>query len=225
MIKATFIKRYKRFFIDAELSNGQLITAHCPNTGSMLSCLEEGWEVMLSESDNPKRKLAYTLEFILSPSGPIMLNTIKSNRIVESFLKAKAIEELSCYTDIKREVKVGDSKIDFLLSNESEKYYLEVKSVTYLKDDRYLFPDAVSTRGQKHLNELKALVRQGHKAGILYLVNRSGSNTLAFAREIDPKYHQYAVEAKESGLDFLAYHSCFDSSEATLGSKVSICFN
>ena len=225
MIKATFIKRYKRFFIDAELSNGQLITAHCPNTGSMLSCLEEGWEVMLSESDNPKRKLAYTLEFILSPSGPIMLNTIKSNRIVESFLKAKAIEELSCYTDIKREVKVGDSKIDFLLSNESEKYYLEVKSVTYLKDDRYLFPDAVSTRGQKHLNELKALVRQGHKEGILYLVNRSGSNTLAFAREIDPKYHQYAVEAKESGLDFLAYHSCFDSSEATLGSKVSICFN
>lgn len=224
MIKAKFIKRYKRFFIDAELSNGQVITAHCPNTGSMLSCLEEGWEVMLSESDNPKRKLAYTLEFILSPSGPIMLNTIKSNRIVESFLKAKAIKELSNYTDVKREVKVGDSKIDFLLSNENEQYYLEVKSVTYLKDGRYLFPDAISTRGQKHLNELKSLVNQGHKAGILFLVNRSGSNTLAFAKEIDPKYHQYAIEAKNSGLDFLAYHCNFETA-TTLGSSVSICFD
>jgi sugar fermentation stimulation protein A len=224
MIPGKFIKRYKRFFVDIELENKDIVTAHCPNTGSMKSCIEPGWKVLLTKSNNLKRKLKYTLEVVLSPQGPIMVNTIKSNEFVFNYLTEKSLPELVKYPEIQREVKVGDSRIDFKLSNERQDYYLEVKSVTYLKDSTYLFPDSVTTRGQKHLKTLTTLSSEKHKSGILFLVNREGASTFSFAKEIDPHYYQLAMLAKENGVDFLCYHNKWSNKEFSLGKKIPILF-
>jgi len=216
-IKGTLIKRYKRFLADIELENGEVITAHCPNSGSMKSCWEPGWKVLLTQSDNPKRKLKYTWEFVHNGATWICTNTQRANEVANHLLLEHKIPEISGYSEVKREVKYGDgSRIDFLLSAtqmagqetgnraglESQLIYVEVKSVTYLGDDGALqFPDAVTTRGQKHLRELMKVVEQGHRGVMLYMLMRGDGEGFHAASDIDPAYAQLLEQAKQSGVE------------------------
>ena len=207
LTSAKFINRYKRFFVDARLENGDIVTAHCPNTGSMRHCIGEGWPVLLSHSDNPKRKLAYTLEFSQNPQGHwIGLNTGMANKLVEEALTQRKIPSLAGYNQVRREVKYAqNSRIDFLLSAEGmADCYVEVKSVTLLENGQGYFPDAVSTRGQKHLQDLMQMVDEGHRAVLLFLVQHEGIFNVSAAAHIDPVYADLLEQAKAHGVQVIA---------------------
>ena len=165
IVDATMIKRYKRFLADVKLANGDEITVHCPNSGSMKSCWEEGWPVLISDSKNPKRKLQYTLECIHNGKCWICVNTQIPNRIAFEAVEADRIPELCGFESLKREVKYGEnSRIDILGIKADQKTYIEVKNVTLLSNGQYQFPDGVSARGQKHLRELAGCAQHGHRA-------------------------------------------------------------
>ena len=205
-IKGRFIKRYKRFFADIVLDDGQIVTAHCPNSGRMTSCLEEGWPVLLTQSNNPKRKLPYTFEYIFNGKTWIGVNTHRANSIVEDAIKTNAITELDGHKHYRREVPYAtSSRVDFLLDFSDYHYYLEVKSVTLLEDGWYQFPDAPSERGQKHLKDLMSMVSQGSRAGILFLVQRGDGDKFKPADTIDPTYALLMEDARQSGVDILIY--------------------
>ena len=208
LIPATFVRRYKRFFVDAELADGTGIVAHCPNTGSMRGCIGEGWQILLSPADNPNRKLKYTLEAAYTPEGDwIGLNTGLANKVVEAALLNKQVASLGHYTELRREVKYGEqnSRIDFLLSADGyPDCYLEVKSVTLLEQGQGYFPDAVSTRGQKHLQELIHMVQSGHKAVLFFLIQHQGINSVRAAAHIDPVYAQLLDQAVSAGVQIIA---------------------
>ncbi len=209
LIEATILKRYKRFLSDIELESGEIICAHVPNTGSMTSCWEPGWKAYLTQSDDPKRKLKYTLELTHNGESFISINTGMTNKLVKEALDNKVIKELIAYSEIKAEKKVLDSRLDFFLTNENlPDAYVEVKNVTLKQDtNRALFPDAVSTRGQKHLKDLIELKSMGHRAVMLYVVNRTDVKTFEPATEIDPSYSKLLLEAKKAGVEILAYQS------------------
>ena len=161
LIEATLIKRYKRFLSDVELDNGEVITVHCPNTGAMTNCATPGWKVLLSESSNKKRKYPHTWELAINDAGHwIGINASNANKIVKSALEKRAIIELAEYNQITPEYKVGDSRIDFYLQGDGvPDCYVEVKSMTLCEDGLGLFPDAVTSRGTKHANELAKLAK------------------------------------------------------------------
>ncbi len=209
LIEATILKRYKRFLSDIELKSGEIVCAHVPNTGSMTSCWEPGWKAYLTHSDDPKRKLKYTLELTHNGESLISINTGMTNKLVKEALDNKVIKELSAYSEIKAEQKVLDSRLDFFLTNENlPDAYVEVKNVTLKQDsNRALFPDAVSTRGQKHLKDLIELKSMGHRAVMLYVVNRTDVKSFEPAIEIDPTYSKLLLEAKKAGVEILAYQS------------------
>lgn len=209
LIEATILKRYKRFLSDIELKSGEIVCAHVPNTGSMTSCWEPGWKAYLTHSDDPKRKLKYTLELTHNGESFISINTGMTNKLVKEALDNKVIKELSAYSEIKAEQKVLDSRLDFFLTNENlPDAYVEVKNVTLKQDsNRALFPDAVSTRGQKHLKDLIELKSMGHRAVMLYVVNRTDVKSFEPAIEIDPTYSKLLLEAKKAGVEILAYQS------------------
>ncbi len=209
LIEATILKRYKRFLSDIELKSGEIVCAHVPNTGSMTSCWEPGWKAYLTHSDDPKRKLKYTLELTHNGESFISINTGMTNKLVKEALDNKVIKELSAYSEIKAEQKVLDSRLDFFLTNENlPDAYVEVKNVTLKHDaNRALFPDAVSTRGQKHLKDLIELKSRGHRAVMLYVVNRTDVKSFEPAIEIDPTYSKLLLEAKKAGVEILAYQS------------------
>jgi sugar fermentation stimulation protein A len=220
-INGTLIKRYKRFLADIELESGELITAHCPNSGSMKSCWEPGWKVLLTYHDNPKRKLKYTWEYVHNGNAWICVNTQRANEVAYDLLKSHQIPEISGYSEVKREVTYGTgSRIDFLLSakqkegqetgrgpgHESQLIYVEVKSVTYLGEDGALqFPDAVTARGQKHLKELMNVVQQGHRGVMLYMIMRGDGDGFHAASHIDPTYAQLLDQAKASGVEIVVH--------------------
>lgn len=209
LIKATILKRYKRFLSDIEMSTGEIVCAHVPNTGSMTSCWDGGWDAYLSESDNPKRKLKYTLEMTDNGDSLISVNTSLTNKLVQEALENKTITEVSEYNTIKPEQKILDSRIDFYLTEENlPDVYLEVKNVT-LKTEHGLaqFPDAVTTRGQKHLTDLIKIKKQGHRAIMLYVVNREDVSEFKPAEHIDPDYAQLLTQAKKEGVEVLVYQS------------------
>ena len=207
LIPGKILKRYKRFLADIELESGEVITAHTANTGSMKTCWEPGWSVLLSFHDNPKRKLKYSLELTNNGSTWICVNTSLPNKIAMEGIQNGIVKELSGYSDIKAEAKVGKSRIDILLSNQGEDpCYVEVKNVTLINEaGGAIFPDSVTTRGQKHLEELMELKAQGIRAAMLYVVNREDVDSFAPASEIDPRYAQLLKEAKEKGVEILAY--------------------
>jgi len=209
LIKGKLIKRYKRFFADVELDNGQIVTAHCPNTGSMKNCAEPGWLAYLSEHNNPKRKLAYTWELVENHQQQIIgINTHNANKLVAEALQNKIIKELADYEQIAAEVKYGseNSRIDFLLTQPGlPACYIEVKSVTLLQEGGGYFPDAVTKRGQKHLRELASMVEQGYKAVLLFVVQHSGINQVQAAAHIDPDYAAELQRAIDAGVQILAY--------------------
>ena len=203
------VTRYKRFFADIETADGPL-TIHCPNTGSMLNCLNPGGRVWFSRNDDPKRKLKGTWELGETPHGRLAcLNTGRANGLVEEALRAGVIGELAGFTELKREVRYGEenSRADFHLDYPGESVFVEVKSVTlgFAGSPVAAFPDAVTTRGAKHLRELAALARQGMRAVLLYCVNLSGIAAVRVAEEIDPAYAAALREAKAAGIEVLAY--------------------
>ncbi|MDH4870922.1 DNA/RNA nuclease SfsA [Pseudomonas sp. BN515] len=204
------LKRYKRFLADIETASGELLTIHCPNTGSMLNCMSEGCRVWFSRSDDPKRKLPGTWEIVETPQGRLAcVNTARANALVEEALRAGVIAELAGFDNLKREVAYGleNSRADFRLDFAGGPAFIEVKSVTLGFDDTPVaaFPDAVTQRGSKHLRELAALARDGVRAVQLYCVNLSGIDAVRPAEEIDPAYAAALREAVAAGVEVLAY--------------------
>jgi sugar fermentation stimulation protein A len=209
LIPGKLVKRYKRFLADIELESGEVITAHCPNSGSMKSCQIPGWKVMLSYHDNPGRKFQYTWEMVYNGTCWIGINTRIPNQIAEEAIRNKVIPALNGYTEVRREVSYGqNSRIDILLKNERQICYTEVKNVTLVEDDCfYYFPDSVTKRGRKHLYELINMVKQNHRAVMLYVIQRSDGSTFKPAAHIDPAYAESLNEAYENGVEILVYQA------------------
>ena len=202
--EVVFLRRYKRFFADVQRSDGQTLTVHCPNPGSMLSCLEAKWPALISESSNPKRKLAHTLEMLHNGKTWIGVNTLRANAIVEEAIQSEKIPELKGYKQYKREVGFGKSRIDFMLG---EDCYVEVKSVSLKQDGLYRFPDSVSQRGQKHLEALSMLVQAQKRAVMFFLIQRSDAKEFGPAYKIDPRYAELLQSAEALGVEILAYQT------------------
>jgi len=223
LIEAVLIKRYKRFLADVELQNGDLLTVHCPNTGSMTNCAEPGWKVFLSESANIKRKYSHTWEMAVNNQGHwIGINTNNANKIVKGALGQRRIIELAEYSQITPEYKVGDSRIDFFLQGDGmPDCYVEVKSMTLCEDSLGLFPDAVTQRGTKHANELAKLAKAGHRAVLLFCAQHSGITHFDIARHIDDKYAQAVSEAKKVGVEVICYNCNFSSDFIELGHSIA----
>ena len=209
LVKGKLLKRYKRFLADVELENGDIITAHCANTGSMKTCGSPGDIVHLSYNPSPKRKLAYSWEYTETKNGYIGINTMRPNRIVEGAITEKVIPELSCYDSIRREVKYGESsRIDLLLESADKLLppcYVEIKNVTLKEEQHVAFPDAVTKRGLKHLQELSAVAKNGERAVLFFLVNRPDADSMCIASQIDPDYAQGLTDAMASGVEVFAY--------------------
>lgn len=218
-------KRYKRFLSDIELDDGELINAHVPNTGSMKTCWEPDWKVLVTHNNDPKRKLKYTLEMTHNGDSWICVNTGMTNKLVKEALENNVISELLGYENIKPEKKVLDSRIDFFLSENSEKEdcYVEVKNVTLKGEGKLaLFPDSVSTRGQKHLKDLIQLKKDGFRSVMLYVVNRQDVSEFSPAADIDPTYASLLKEASENGVEILAYQCELSESEIILKHKLKV---
>jgi len=204
LIHGTLLKRYKRFLTDIKLDNGDIVVAHCTNSGSMKSCIEEGAEVFLTPVDDPKRKTRFTWEMIKINSKWVGINTGWPNVLAFEAIKNNEIEKLSGYTMVKREVKFGDSRFDVYCENDKEKCFVEVKNVTMKVGNFALFPDAVTTRGQKHLNTLIEVKRQGIRAVMLYIIQRSDVSVFGAAKEIDPDYAKLLDKAINAGVEVIA---------------------
>ena len=223
-ISGKFIKRYKRFFADIQLDNNkEVVTAHCPNTGSMLGLLKEGNKVKLTEVDDPNRKLKYTLEIIRSNGANVGVNTHRANRIVEEALISNKIKGLKKILELKREVKYGEnSRIDFLINNNiGEQIYIEVKNVTLsLKKGVAEFPDAITERGSKHLQELQKIKNKKTRAVMLFLIQRDDCKYFQIAKDIDEKYNSNLKKAIKSGVEILCYSCTFDSNKIKIDKKI-----
>jgi len=222
LIPGKLIKRYKRFLADIELDTGDIITAHCPNSGSMKACATPCWKVMLSESDNPKRKYKYTWEMVHNEKCWIGINTIIPNIIAEEAIKDGTITELSGYDELKREVKYGEnSRIDIYLKNDQQICYVEVKNVTLVEDDgNYYFPDSVTSRGLKHLHELMEMKKQGHRAVMLFVIQRSDGKIFKPAAHIDPKYAEGLKTAYENGVEILVRQADVSPEKINITEKI-----
>ncbi|MEN8255643.1 MAG: DNA/RNA nuclease SfsA [Verrucomicrobiota bacterium] len=208
MVFGTLLKRYKRFLADVELEDGSVITAHCPNTGRMTTCAEPGWKVALSDSQNPKRKYRFTWELVHNGDCWICVNTGRANQMAFEAVSQNMIPELSGYAEVLREQRFGSSRFDLLLRTGDNLCYVEVKNVTLLADDGcYAFPDAVTERGRKHLDELVDAVKAGHRAAMLYVIPRSDGTTFRPAHEIDPAYAEALDSAMAAGVEAHAWRA------------------
>ncbi len=208
--KATLIKRYKRFLADVVLEDGTETTIHVANTGAMTGCAEPGDIVWYSTSNNPKRKYPFSWELTQTKQGNhfICVNTAQANNLVEQAIIDGTITQLQGYKSLKREVKYGEenSKIDIFLSDgEQENAYVEVKSVTLLQNGNGYFPDAVTTRGQKHLRELMTIAQSGERAVLVFAVLHTGIDNFSAAKHIDAKYAELLEQAIAQGVEVLVY--------------------
>lgn len=217
--------RYKRFLSDITLANGECINAYVPNTGAMTTCWEKGWKVLISKSDNPKRKMPYTLELTHNKKTWICVNTSITNKLVQEALDSNTINELKGYESIQPEKKICDSRLDFYLSNHPthSDAYVEVKNVTLLgEDNTALFPDSISTRGQKHLKDLIKIKESGLRAVMLYVVNREDADSFSPAIKIDSKYAELLKEANSKGVEILVYQSKISETEIKIYKKLKV---
>ncbi len=220
---ATFIKRYKRFLVDVERPDGTLLTVHCPNTGSMRGCLSPGNRVMISCSDNDKRKYPYGLEMIEVGGYWVGINTMRTNHLVREALEAGLVSELGQVDMIQAEVKVSKhSRLDFLVVKGDEKIYIEVKNCTLVEGDAALFPDAVTVRGTKHLQELAELVGPGVRAMIFFCVQRQDGKYFSPAAHIDPLYDQTLRQVVARGVEVVAYQAVVQPSEVTIKKAMQV---
>lgn len=224
LIPGKLIKRYKRFLADVRLEDGAVVTAHCPNSGSMKTCWQEGWPVLLSPADNPNRKLKYTWEMVHNGQCWIGINTHLANKLAAEAIENGGIPELTGYDSLQTEKKYGqNSRIDILLGYGERKCYVEVKNVTLVEaDGLYRFPDSVTIRGQKHLRELGDMVKQGHRAVMLFVIQRSDGTKFAPAGHIDPVYAESLAIAASKGVELLAYGADVQPDSIQLLDKIEI---
>ncbi len=222
------INRYKRFFADVQLSSGEIITAHTPNTGSMESCWRPGWSVMVSYHDDPLRKLKYTLQMIDNGVSWIGVNTHLPNNIVAAAIEAGKIPEFLGHTALKKEVKIGASRLDLQVDFGDRLCFIEIKNVT-LKGEKNaqglspaLFPDAVTTRGLKHIHELRQLVKQGHRTVMFFLIQRQDIDFFSPAKEIDPEYAAALAFAIADGVEVLPYVCQISPEQIQLSHKIDL---
>jgi sugar fermentation stimulation protein A len=221
LISGQFIKRYKRFFVDIKIK-GKIITAHCPNTGSMSGLLKKGNKVWLSKSNNPKRKLKYTLQIIRDNKSKVGVNTHLTNKIVLHALSNNLIEEFDEDIVIKPETKFGsNTRFDFLITKNKFKAFIEVKNVSLSRTIGLAeFPDAVTSRGLKHINELLHASEKGYKIFILYLIQRDDCKSFKIAEDIDPEYSNTLIKATKKKLNILCYDCKFSPKGIKLNQKI-----
>ncbi|GLQ35551.1 sugar fermentation stimulation protein [Amylibacter marinus] len=225
LIRATLIRRYKRFLADVTLEDGTEVTAHVANPGSMLGLAQPGMVVWLEPNDNPKRKLNYSWKLVEIDRAFVGVDTGAANHIVKEALSAGDLD--LGYADFRAEVKYGEnSRVDFLLSDTGkDDLYLEVKSMTLLRQPTVAeFPDSVTARGAKHLRELVNMVAQGHRAALLYLIQRTDAKRATVAVDIDPDYAREMIMAREAGVVFYCFDTVIDTNGITLGRSVPLDF-
>ena len=222
LISGLLIKRYKRFFADIKIKN-QIVTAHCPNTGSMQGLLNAGNKVWISKTDKPNRKLKYTLEIIESGKSKVGVNTHSSNKIVYHALKNNLINELKDFREIKPEAKFGENtRFDFLVFKKKNKAFIEVKNVTLSRNKKIAeFPDAITTRGLKHINELVKASKKNYKIFIIYLIQRDDCNSFTIAKDIDPYYANALTKAVKNKLKILCYDCKFSTKGIKLNNRIN----
>jgi sugar fermentation stimulation protein A len=222
LIQGSLIKRYQRFKADIRLED-RIITAHCPNTGSMLTCCEPERPVYLSCHDFPFRKLKYTWEMIAMPESLVGINTGIPNKLVKLSIESGCIPELAGFDIIRPEVRYGEnSRIDLLLEQGEWKCFIEIKNCTLATEGIAYFPDAVTTRGLKHLKELQREVVSGNRAVMFFLVQRMDAKEFRPAGHIDPSYAVELKKAADSGVEILAYDAALDLTGISINKKLPI---
>jgi len=226
LIKARLIRRYKRFLADMELADGAMVTVHTSNTGSMKGCCAPGSHAWLSDSGSDTRKYPLSWELVEADHGTLTgINTSWPNKLVHEAIENGTIAELQGYQLIRHEVNYGHerSRIDLLLEDHAKGLcYVEVKNVTLVEDGLAMFPDAVSTRGSKHLRELAAMVAEGHRAVIIYCIQRGDAHVLSSADAIDPVYGRTLREAMAAGVEALAYRADVSPESIVLKQRIPI---
>ena len=222
LLQGFLIKRYKRFFVDIKYKN-KIITAHCPNSGSMMGLLDKGNKIWFSKSDNPKRKLKYTLEIVELEKKMVGINTQLTNKIVLEALNNKKIKSLIKFNNIKTEVKFSNNtRFDFLLSDNKDKCFLEIKNVTLVRKEKIAeFPDAITSRGTKHLKELINAQKKGYQSYILYLVQREDCRSFRIAQDIDEEYKITFNKALKNGVKILCYDCKLNNEEIKLNKQIN----
>ena len=223
LIKGKFVKRYKRFFADVKV-NKSIITAHCPNTGSMMGLLNENNDAWVSKNDDPKRKLKFTLEILKSKNNLIGVNTHLANKFVLEGLQNNIFTEFKNLENIQSEVFYNkETRFDFLVSKKNQKCFIEVKNVTLIRDNvNSEFPDAITTRGSKHIKTLLEASKKGYQCYVLFLVQISNCKYFKIAKDIDKEYYKNYKIAKNTGVNFIAYNCKITSKEIKVGKKVKI---
>ena len=223
LIKGKLIKRYKRFFTDVKLDK-EIVTAHCPNTGSMKGLLDEGNDVYVLPNNDPKRKLKYGLEIIKAKKNLVGVNTHMANRIAQHALENNLIKELKNNDSIKPEVFFNkETRFDFLVKKDSQKIFVEVKNVTLFRDHKTAeFPDAITSRGSKHLLTLIDAIKEGYKSYLLFLVQIQNMENFKIAKDIDAEYYKNYLLAKKAGVNFLAYRCNISSKKIFIDKKLKI---
>ncbi|MCU7844009.1 MAG: DNA/RNA nuclease SfsA [Candidatus Thiodiazotropha sp. (ex Monitilora ramsayi)] len=228
LTEGRIIKRYKRFLADVVLSDGRLVTAHCPNTGSMQGCWEPDAPVQLSHSDNPKRKLAWTLERVDMGNGWIGVHTGRTNPVIEEAVRRELIPQLGGYASVRREVVFEPAGFErarfdlFLSHGTAPDAWVEVKNVTLWLDDVLAFPDAVTTRGRKHLQLLAEAVRQSYRGVMVYALNRPEGRCFRPADEIDPGYADTLRQVVEQGVEVIALRLSHQNEEMQVSAEVPV---
>ena len=222
LISGLLIKRYKRFFVDIKVGN-KIITAHCPNTGSMQGLLEKNNKVWLTKSTNPNRKLKYTLQIIENQSAKVGINTHITNKIALEAFNSSIIEKFKNFKTLKQEVKFGsNTRFDFLITEGTKKSFIEVKNVTLSRKKGIAeFPDAVTSRGLKHIQELLKANQKGYEIYLLYIIQRNDCNKFELAKDIDPKYCELLIKAVKKNLNVLCYDCKFSSKGIKLNRKIN----
>ncbi len=236
LLRGKLVQRYKRFLVDVALDTGETVTAHTPNPGSMLTCLEPGEAAWISRSDNPKRKLAYTWELATSAGALVGVNTLLANRLAAEAITSGTIPELGGYGSLRREVRYGEnSRVDILLEDGTPleggvpmedrgrpPHYVEIKNVSMGRAGVAGFPDSVSVRGAKHMRELAAQVRKGHAATVLFVVQREDCEAFRPADDIDPTYGKALRDAAASGVQVLAWRASVSPQEIRLAQALPV---
>ncbi len=218
----TLIKRYKRFLADVQLDNGTIITAHCTNSGTMKSCIEEGAEVYLSPAADPNRKTKFTWEMIKINGRWVGINTSNPNILAFEAIKNREIQGLDMYDRVTREVTFGESRLDIVAENDTERCAIEVKNVTMKEGDAALFPDARTERGLKHLHTLIRLKQQGMRAVMIYIIQRTDVTRFGTADAIDPNYAQGLREAIKAGVEVFPIQAIVTPEGIKLGEILSV---